>query len=399
MEQSFRIRGFRFSAVAAGIKTPGSDRLDLGLIVADGPSTTAGVTTTNLVVAAPAEITRERLRGGVCCAVLANSGNANAFTGEQGRTDALELTAEAANLLRVDPESVMPLSTGVIGNRLPTDRIRPRLSDLVLGLDEGRFLDFARSIMTTDTRPKTVLLDGQVSTGPLRLVGVAKGAGMIAPNMATMLAVVLVDQRVEVSLLRECLGEAVEPSFNSITVDGDSSTNDTLLALSGGLSDSPGLAAGKSDRGIFASMLQQVCMDLARQIVADGEGATKLVEVRVCGAPDKKAATQIARTIAESALVKTAFYGQDPNWGRIVAAAGRAGVEFDPRRIQLFIGDVPVVSGGAPVTGDWEQRAAKVMTRREFSVVLDLNAGQEEASLLTTDLSEEYVRINAAYRT
>ena len=399
MQDSFSIEGFTFSAVAAGIKIPGSDRLDFGLIVADSPAAAAGVTTTNVVVAAPVEIARERLRKGTCCAILANSGNANAFTGEKGRADALELTAEAADLLRVDPESIIPLSTGVIGTSLPMDRLRSRLTDLVRGRDESRFLDFARSIMTTDTRPKTVLLDGKISGGPLRMLGTAKGAGMIAPDMATMLAVVLIDHRVEASFLKECLVEATEASFNAVTIDGDTSTNDTLLVLAGGLPDAAIVPGDKKDREIFASMLKQVCMDLARQIVSDGEGATKLVEVRVCGAPDRPAATRIARTIAESALVKTAFYCQDPNWGRIVAAAGRAGVDFDPRRLALFIGDVLVVSGGAPVNGDWEQRAAKVMTQQEFSVVLDLNAGQGEASFLTTDLSEEYVRINAAYRT
>jgi glutamate N-acetyltransferase/amino-acid N-acetyltransferase len=217
--------------------------------------------------------------------------------------------------------------------------------------------------------------------------------------MATMLAVILTDCRVEPSFLRESIGEAAEMSFNAITVDGDSSTNDTLLALAGGPPERPKLGRGKEDRGTFASMLRQACTDLARQIVADGEGATKLVEVRVCGARDKKAATRIARTIAESALVKTAFYGQDPNWGRIIAAAGRAGVEFDPTRLELLIGDVQVVTRGAPVSGDWEQRAGKVMREREFSVLLDLKSGDGEASLLTTDLSEEYVRINAAYRT
>ena len=399
MQDSFRIKGFTFSAVAAGIKTPDSDRLDLGLIVADTPAAAAGVTTTNVVVAAPVEITRDRLRKGMCSAILANSGNANAFTGERGRMDALELTAEAANLLRVDPESVIPLSTGVIGSPLPHGRIRSRLADLILGRDERRLLDFARSIMTTDTRPKTVLLDGEVSDGPLRMVGAAKGSGMIAPDMATMLAVVLIDHRVESTFLRECLVEAADGSFNAVTVDGDTSTNDTLLALAGGHPDAGNLPEDRTNREIFALMLRQVCMDLARQVVSDGEGATKLVEVRVCGAADKVTATRIARTIAESALVKTAFYGQDPNWGRIVAAAGRAGVHFDPQRIALFIGNVPVVIDGAPVSGDWEQRAAKVMTQREFSVVLDLKAGQGEASFLTTDLSEEYVRINAAYRT
>jgi len=395
---SHEIKGFRFSAVAAGIKDPGTDRLDLGLIVADSPAATAGVTTSNLVCAPPVEITRERLRHGLCQAVLANSGNANAYTGERGGRDAVELTSRTAGLLGIDAELIIPMSTGVIGNPLPTERMMGRIPDLVAGLDGTRVMDFARCIMTTDTAPKTVVLDGQVSTGPIRMTGIAKGAGMIAPNMATMLAVIMIDRRVSSSFLRESLLGANEESFNRITVDGDSSTNDTLIALAGGLTDPREPGDGRSDRRTFSGMLNQVCADLARQIVFDGEGATKLVEIRVCGAPNRKAATRVARTIAESLLVKTAFRGEDPNWGRIMAAAGRSGVQFDPERTDLLIGGVTVVRDGKLESGDWEPRANEVMKKREFSVLLDLKSGDGEAVFLTTDLSEEYVRINADYR-
>lgn len=393
------LSGFRFSAVAAGIKTPGAQKLDLGLILADAPAVAAGVTTTNIVYAAPVRITRERLANGWCQAVLANSGNANAYTGEQGSVDATELTGQVGRVLGIDHKLIIPMSTGVIGNPLPTERMAARIPDLVRGLHPGRYMDFAEAIMTTDTRPKTVVLDGEVSTGPIRMMGIAKGSGMIAPNMATMLAVVLIDLKVELPFLRECLGHAVENSFHRITVDGDLSTNDTLVALAGGRADAAKVGDISSDRETFGKMLDRVCLDLARGIVSDGEGATKLVEIRVCGAPDNGAAARVARTIAESQLVKTAFYGQDPNWGRIAAAAGRAGIQFDPDRLDISIGDVPVVGNGVLVAGDWESPAKEVMKRREFSILVDLKCGAGEATFLTTDLSEEYVRINADYRT
>jgi glutamate N-acetyltransferase/amino-acid N-acetyltransferase len=287
----------------------------------------------------------------------------------------------------------------VIGVPLPATRMRERIPDLVSGLDETRFMDFARSIMTTDTRAKTVLLDGELSQGSLRIMGVAKGSGMIAPKMATMLAVVLVDLQVESAFLRECLLDANSTTFNCITVDGDTSTNDTLMVMAGGRLDAADVGHEQSDRRTFSRMLTQACADLARQIVLDGEGATKLVEIRVRGAQSKVDATRVARTIAESLLVKTAFAGEDPNWGRIIAVAGGAGVEFNPDRVDLSIGTVPVVREGQLVSGDWERGAARAMKQREFSVVLNLRSGSSEAAFLTSDLSEEYVRINADYRT
>lgn len=398
MTDTFTIRGFRFAAVAAGVKSPTVQRLDFGLIAADSISSAACVTTTNLVFAAPVAITRERLTKGKCQAVLANSGNANAFTGPEGERDARDLTAAAAARLGIDPMLVVPMSTGVIGKPMPMERMRPRVADLVAQLDERAFGDFAAAIITTDTRPKTVCVDGPLSTGPIRMLGVAKGAGMIAPNMATMLAVILVDHAAEPEFLREALAAAVDQSFNSITVDGDMSTNDTVLVMAGGHAQAPRVISGR-DHDEFSRILTDVCRDLARQIVFDGEGATKLVEVRITGAPDRNAARLVARTIAESLLVKTAFRGEDPNWGRIICAAGRSGVHFDPSRIDLFIGDVPVVLHGRLAQGDWEARAAQTMKSREFSLLLDLKAGEGDARILTCDLSEDYVKINADYRT
>jgi glutamate N-acetyltransferase/amino-acid N-acetyltransferase len=300
--------------------------------------------------------------------------------------------------LGTNPELVIPMSTGVIGNPLPKERMLQRIPELVLGVDRGSFGDVATAMMTTDTRPKTVCLDGWTSNGPFRILGMAKGAGMIAPNMATMLALILTDIRVEVSFLRESILYANSKSFNSITVDGDTSTNDTLVVLAGGAPDALELGPGREDREIFSSMLDRACTDLARQIVLDGEGATKAVEVRVCGAPDENAARLVARAIAESPLVKSAFHGEDPNWGRIICSAGRAGVLFEPDRIDLFIGNVPIVRQGVLVQDDWESAAHEVMQAHEFSVLLDLKTGKGEAVMLTTDLSEEYVTINADYR-
>ncbi|MGB9617427.1 MAG: bifunctional glutamate N-acetyltransferase/amino-acid acetyltransferase ArgJ, partial [Desulfomonilaceae bacterium] len=388
--------GFRFSATTAGIKRADLERLDFGLVVADVPAAAAAVTTTNIVVAAPVMLTRERLQDGLCRAILVNSGNANAFTGDQGMRDAIALTAEVSAALKEDPSLVIPLSTGVIGVPLPLERMKARIPSLIEGLETGSAKDVAQAMLTTDTRPKMVSLKAETSFGGVRLLGMAKGSGMIAPRMATMLAVLLIDARVHPVFLREALHVAVEKSFNSITVDGDMSTNDTVVALAGGSPHARTLES--KDRAAFSDLLTDACMDLARQIIRDGEGATKAVEIRVQGAPDTAAALRIARKIAESSLVKTAIHGEDPNWGRIVSSAGAAGIAFDPNVLDLFIEDVQIVRSGALASNDWEPSAREVMKRREYVITLDLKAGQAQGAILTTDLSEEYVKINADYR-
>ncbi len=397
-KQSPCIRGYRFGAVAAGIKRPGSDKLDLGLIVADTEAIAAGITTTNVVYAAPVTVTRQVLSVGRCRAVLINSGNANACTGQGGMHDALRMCSHSAELLEIAPDLVIPMSTGVIGAPMPMDRIMERIPEMVQGLDPNGALAVAKAMMTTDTREKLSLRTGINSTGPFSVLGMAKGSGMIAPRMATMLGVVLTDLRVPLPLLRDAVVCACHKSFNRITVDGDTSTNDTVVVLSGGAVDAPELGASIHDREAFAEALDAVCSDLARQIVADGEGATKLVEVLVRGVHNEEAAEILARTIAESPLVKTAFHGEDPNWGRILCAAGRSGVFFDTNRVDLYIGDVAVMKDGRPAEGDWETPASREMANREFRVTLDLKSGSAEAAFLTTDLSAEYVRINADYR-
>jgi glutamate N-acetyltransferase / amino-acid N-acetyltransferase len=392
------IEGYRFSAVAAGVKKPSTERLDFALITSDRPAVSAAVTTRNLVFAAPVEITRNRIADGLCQAILMNSGNANACTGDKGLQDALDLTGHVAHGLAIDPELVVAMSTGVIGNPLPVDRMVPRIPELIVRLDSRSFMDVAAAIMTTDTVPKTVRVQGEATGGPFTILGTAKGAGMIAPNMATLLAVLLSDVRVEHSFLKECLNEAVARSFNAITIDGDMSTNDTAVVMTGGSIDAHELSNSSADRAAFSSLLNEACENLARQLVLDGEGATKLVRIHVCGAPDAAAASKVARSVAESPLVKTAFHGEDPNWGRIVCAAGYSGVVFDPKRIDLSIGQVAILKDGALVHGDWESAAHNVMKSGEFPVILDLKCGAGEASLLTADLSEEYVTINADYR-
>jgi glutamate N-acetyltransferase/amino-acid N-acetyltransferase len=388
--------GFRFSATSAGIKRADLERLDFGLIAADAPATAAAVTTTNVVVAAPVILTRERLQKGLCRAILVNSGNANACTGEQGIRDAIALTAEVSSELKEDPNLVVPLSTGVIGVPLPLERMKKRIPSLIQGLETGSAKDVAQAMLTTDTHLKMVSLKAQTSLGWIRLLGMAKGSGMIAPQMATMLAVLLIDARVEPTFLREALHSAVEKSFNSITVDGDMSTNDTVVALAGGSPQAQTLES--RDRAAFSDLLTEACMDLARQIIRDGEGATKAVEIRVQGAQDTASALRIARKIAESSLVKTAIHGEDPNWGRIVSSAGAAGIAFDPNVLDLFIGEVQIVTSGTLASNDWEPAAREVMKRREYVITLDLKAGQAQGAMLTTDLSEEYVKINADYR-
>jgi glutamate N-acetyltransferase/amino-acid N-acetyltransferase len=386
------------AAASAGIKDPGANRDDLALIVADQPAAAAAVTTTNLVAAAPVLLTRQRIAQGTCQAVIMNSGNANACTGTQGMEDTISITAAAAHELNVNEDLVIPLSTGVIGARLPVDRILDRVPGLVRKLDVHSLEEVARAIMTTDTHPKTVELEAPCSTGMIHMVGLAKGAGMIAPNMATMLAVILVNARVAPDFLRSVLGRACERTFNRITVDGDTSTNDTLVAMAGGASESVRADGTPEDRTVFAALLEQACSDLAQALVRDGEGASKVVHVRVRGAADTDAALLVARTIAQSLLVKTALHGEDPNWGRIIAAAGRAGVPFQPERLNLSIGDVPVLRNGTPVAGDWEEKAHAIMQQREYDISLELNGGHAEGSIDTTDLSAEYVRINADYR-
>jgi glutamate N-acetyltransferase/amino-acid N-acetyltransferase len=374
-------RGFQLSAAEAGIKKAG---LDLGLVVSDRPAVAAAVFTRNAFPAAPILYSRANLKtsGNSVRAILVNSGNANAATGEAGMA-ACRASAEAlAGILGCAPAEVFVSSTGVIGRPFPVDKLRNALPALTDGLSPDGAERFSRAIMTTDTFPKVAAreVDGA------RILGFAKGAGMIHPNMATMLSFVLTDAAVPHAGLDRALRHAVDRSFHSITVDGDTSTNDVAAVMANGAS---GVRIGE---GRFAEALGEVCVELAKSIARDGEGATKLVELLIEGAPSDADAREIGRAIARSPLVKTAFYGCDPNWGRLIAAIGNSGVPLASDRIELYVGGVPLIDGDL-------KAASERMREKEVVVRVVLHSGQGQARVWTCDLTEGYIRINADYTT
>lgn len=391
------IKGFKFSAVEAAVKKPG--RLDLGLIFSEVPAALAGVFTTNKVKAAPVLLGMERMKNGLCQSVVVNSGNANACTGPQGIEDARETARLVAEGLGIPDEAVQVSSTGVIGQPLPMDRVRRAIPALIEGLGTGTFDDVARAIMTTDTFPKMEARRGVAGGVPYSIAGIAKGAGMIMPNMATMLAFVVTDAAVEPAWLKRVFKEANDASFNIISVDGDTSTNDTALIMANGMAGNPQIKAGTQDADLFVRHLRDVLLSLAKQIVKDGEGATKLVEITIKGARSGADAKRAAMAVANSLLVKTAFFGQDANWGRILAAVGYSGAEVDPDKAELFFDDVQMVKNGIFAGGDAEARGTEVLRKQEFSVTVDLKLGEGISTVYTSDLSYDYVKINADYRT
>ncbi len=394
MEQGF-CPGFRAAAVAAGVKY--RHRLDLGLVVSDAPANVAGVFTRNRVVAAPVRLDRERVRGGRCRAVLVNSGNANCCTGGVGMRDALAMSRAAAEALSLPEELICVGSTGVIGQPLPVDRIASAMPELVKSLRSDGLEDFAKAILTTDLATKTAAATGRVGDKSFTVAGVAKGSGMIRPDMATMLCYVFSDAAASPETLRGALRAATDATFNRITVDGDTSTNDTALLLANGVSGAS--ADEDSGRSAFREALLSVMDALARMVVRDGEGATKLCDVTVKGALTDADARAVADTVAHSNLVKTALFGEDANWGRIIAAAGRAGAPLLPEKLAIFFNDVQMVANGAGLGSDAEARATEVLKTPEFVLTIDLGLGEGRASVLTCDFSYDYVRINADYRT
>ena len=391
------IKGFKFSAVEAAIKKPG--RLDLALIFSETPATLAAVFTTNKVKAAPVLLGMERATDGICQAVVVNSGNANACTGPRGMEDARETSRLVAEGLGIPDEEVQVSSTGVIGVQLPMERLRGGVPKLVEGLESGTLDDVARAIMTTDTFPKLESRQGEAGGVRYTIAGVAKGAGMIMPNMATMLAFIVTDAAVEPAWLRKAFRQVIDASFNVITVDGDTSTNDTALLLANGAVGNPLIQGGTPEADRFMQELQDVVLTLARQIVRDGEGATKFVAITVKGAASAEEARRAAMSVANSSLVKTAFFGQDANWGRILAAVGYAGVAVDPDRVALFFDDVLMADNGVFAGGDAETLGSEVLHKKEFTVTVDLRLGEGSATVYTSDLSYDYVKINADYRT
>lgn len=387
--------GFRFAGVAAGIKKKGG--LDVGLIAADALASAAAVFTGNRVKAAPVVLSASALRAarGKVRGVVVNSGNANACTGKQGMADAKAMAAAAARAMDAKPGQLLVASTGVIGAALPMDRVEPGIAAAGASLRADGWDDFATAILTTDKQPKTARCTVRLGRENVTILGCTKGAGMIAPNMATTLTFIVTDAAVAPPALAKATRAAVTPSFNAIAVDGDTSTNDTLAVLASGAT---GAAVGGKALDAFTEALTDLCHDLATQLMRDGEGVHHVVTIEVRGAPSEKAALAVARRIATSPLVKTAIAGGDPNWGRILCAAGNAGIPFDPTRVALSLADVAVVHKGVLAPGYDEERAAAVMRESAYTMTLDLGAGRAAARFLACDLSHEYVSINADYR-
>jgi glutamate N-acetyltransferase/amino-acid N-acetyltransferase len=386
--------GFEAAGIAAGLKK--REKEDLGLFFSKVPANAAGVFTRNQVKAAPVILDKERIKKGVCQAIIANSGNANCCTGERGIRDAKTMAALSASELGISEDLVLVASTGVIGEPMPMEKIESAVPRLVRALKPEGIPDLARSIMTTDTVPKMASVQGDIDGKTFTVAGVAKGAGMIRPNMATMLCFLCTDIGGAPELLKETLVKAVNRSFNRITIDGDTSTNDMVLVMANGLS---GIVLRRSDHiDAFQKILDSILLDLAKQLVRDGEGVTKLVEINVRGAKSDADAEIIADTIAHSPLVKTAFFGEDANWGRIIGAVGRAGVDVDSDRIDLYFDDVQMVKSGMGCGKPVEAEATKVLKKPEFAVTVNLNLGQGFGSMITCDFSVDYVRINADYR-
>ena len=393
---TFQCPGFVAGAIEAGIKYP--NRKDVGLLFSIVPAHAAGVFTTNRIKAAPVLLDMELIRNGKARAVIVNSGNANCFTGEQGEKDAIMTCRATANALQIPWEEVLVSSTGVIGNPMPMDVLLPAIPKLVANLKKDGFMDLAQAMMTTDIVPKVVQKTIILQNIPVTLVGVAKGAGMIRPDMATMLSYIVTDAYIPPTLLKKMLLKVVNQTYNRITIDGDTSTNDTVFLLANGVSN-VSIRTGSLEEKQFQFALYELCQELSHMLIKDGEGATKVVELIVKGTATQKDAQKIAETIAHSPLVKTAFFGEDANWGRIIAAAGRLHVLFDPQKIDLFFDDIAVIQQGRFLGKEVESAATQVLKTNEFTVTLDFHMGSCGYGMLTCDFSVEYVKINADYRT
>jgi glutamate N-acetyltransferase/amino-acid N-acetyltransferase len=389
-------KGFLASGVACGIKKSGKS--DLALLYSESPAVAAGVYTVNQVKAAPVLLTSKRVGAGPVRAVVVNSGNANACTGEQGLKDAEKMTALVAHHLGLAEKEVLVASTGVIGRYLPMDKVAAGIEAAARQLSVEGGEEAARAICTTDTFVKEYSLTVSVGGRPVRIGGMAKGAGMIHPNLATLLAFISTDAAIDADTLKQALVQAVAKSFHCITIDGDCSTNDMVLVLANGRAGNKPLKSLAGDGAKFVQALTTVCQELARRVVLDGEGATKFIEVKVKGAPSFEAARECAMAVAKSALFKTAMFGMDANWGRILAALGTAPVKFNPAKVDISFGPLKVAKDGAAIDFS-EAKALGLLKRKEVEVVIDLKAGKAEAVVYTSDLSYDYVKINASYRT
>lgn len=392
--EAFWPAGFRLAGINAGIKP---QRKDLMLLLCDGPASTAAVFTTNLCCAAPVELSRKHLASsaGRMRAVICNSGNANAATGARGLEDAARMATETATSFGVAEDEVLVSSTGVIGQLLPVGRIAAAMPELEKASGPQQWRDAAEAIMTTDTFPKYFAVDVELSGGKARIAGIAKGSGMICPNMATMLAFLCTDADVEPSLLQEHLSSANAVSFNAITVDGDTSTNDMAAIMASGRG--PSIERCSEDSRRFGEALRSVMAMLAQLIVVDGEGATKFVEIRIEGAASDEQAQMAAMTVANSPLVKTAIHGEDANWGRIIAAVGRSGASFEQEELAVWFDGLPILKPGLDASFS-EEEAKQVISKEAYTITVSLGKGPGRATVWTCDLSKRYIEINGSYR-
>jgi len=389
-------RGYKFSTVEAAIKKPG--RKDLALIYSEKDAVVSGMFTTNLVKAAPVVLSMKNIKKGLGRAIIINSGNANACTGKQGLKDTKLMIEMIANFLLVPSDSVYVCSTGVIGTSLPMDRIIPKIDELVSHIGISTIDDLAEAIMTTDTFKKISSRKINISDSEITITGICKGAGMICPNMATMLSFILTDAHITKRALDEVLKYAVNNSFNRISVDGDMSTNDTVLLFANALSGNSLIDLDTDSFKSFSDALSEVCLDLAKMIVKDGEGATKCITLIIKGAKDEKDARKASLAVANSMLVKTAIYGNDANWGRIMAAIGYSGAKIVPERVSIFINDIKIVENGIS-TGKDKQAQESMSKNSNIEIMIDLAHTQLVYKFYTCDLTGEYVKINAEYRT
>ncbi len=390
-------QGFLAAGIHAGVKP--SPTLDLALVMSERPGPLAGVFTKNQILAAPVILNQQQLKKKTGQAIIVNSGNANACTGAQGLADAKEIQKFTAQLLGIPNHTVFVGSTGVIGRTLPMDALRKGIPSIVNRLSPSGHNRAAKAIMTTDTISKEFACQAKFGRQVITLGGMAKGSGMIHPNMATMLAYLTTDAVITPQALQRALTQAVDHSFNCISVDNDSSTNDTVLCLANGLANNMPITHGTPHWIAFQALLQYACESLALKICRDGEGATKLVTIIVEGTKSNRDAKQIAETVATSMLVKTAIFGQDPNWGRIIAAIGRAGIPLNPKNITLKFDEIFVVQGGQRISTQADNHAKKVMRRKELTLSISTGKGSGSHRLWTTDLSYDYVKINASYTT
>jgi glutamate N-acetyltransferase/amino-acid N-acetyltransferase len=388
-------KGFLFSTAEAAIRYP--NRKDLALIYSEREANIAGAFTTNRVKAAPVRLDMKRIKSGRGQAIVINSGNANACTGKQGTRDAVRTAALVARALRIKPSLVYVCSTGVIGVPMPMERVGQKIIGLVDTLGRSTTQDVAKAIMTTDTFPKIVHKKIRIHDRTVTITGICKGAGMIWPDMATMLCFLMTDIAVEQKTLDRTLRNAVKQSFNRISVDGDRSTNDTILFMANGVLDTAPVTEKSESYNTFKMALQEVTFNLSKLIVKDGEGATKFIEIEVRNAKNEKDAERAAFAVANSNLVKTAIYGNDPNWGRIMAALGYSGTAIKEEKIDIYFGKIKIVHKGTGTGKD--DRAAEILKGKELKIIINLNQGTSSAKVLTCDLTEEYIKENKAYRT